>query len=158
VGRGAIGTEDGRVALYRRDRLGLLAPTAPEDLPDDVVHQRIREHLTGRGASFFREIVSAVDGPTDAIVLDALWDLVWSGELTNDTLTPLRLRLLRKAKTRRPPHLSRTGPPEAAGRWSLVPFGVASTERSHAAAVSLLERHGVVTRESVLGEGLPGGF
>jgi ATP-dependent Lhr-like helicase len=158
VGRGSIGTDDGRVALFRRDRLGLLAPMAPEEPPTDVIHQRIREHLTGRGASFFREIFQAVSGPTDAAVLDALWDLVWSGEITNDTLTPLRLRLLRKSKTRRPLNLARTGPPEAAGRWSVVPTALAGTDRSHALALSLLERHGVVTRESVLGEGLPGGF
>jgi ATP-dependent Lhr-like helicase len=158
VGRGSIGTDDGRVALFRRDRLGLLAPMAPEEPPTDVIHQRIRDHLSGRGASFFREIFQAVSGPTDAAVLDALWDLVWSGEITNDTLTPLRLRLLRRSKTRRPLNLARTGPPEAAGRWSGVPTASAGTDRSHALALSLLERHGVVTRESVLGEGLPGGF
>jgi ATP-dependent Lhr-like helicase len=90
--------------------------------------------------------------------LSALWDLVWSGEITNDTLGPLRLRSQRRAKSRRPMPLTRSGPPEAAGRWSLVPLASASTDRSHALAVSLLERHGVVTRESVLGEGVPGGF
>jgi ATP-dependent Lhr-like helicase len=119
---------------------------------------RIRDHLAQRGASFFREIFSAVGGPTDAAVVDALWDLVWSGEVTNDTLAPLRLRSQRRARSRRPVHLSRTGPPEAAGRWSLVPTASASTDRAHALALSLLDRHGVVTRESVLGEGLPGGF
>jgi ATP-dependent Lhr-like helicase len=122
------------------------------------MHDRIRQHLASRGASFFREICSAVGGPTDAAVLEALWELVWSGELTNDTLTPLRLRLQRRARSHRPLHLSRTGPPEAAGRWSLVPAASAGTERAHALAVSLLERHGVVTREAVLGEGVPGGF
>jgi len=184
VGRGSLGTEDGRVALFRRERLGLLAPGGPEEPPTEPIHQRIRDHLAGRGASFFREIFSAVGvrpksafhtpdfsaapvgGPTDAAVLEALWALVWSGELTNDTLTPLRLRLLRKTKTRRPAHLARIGPPEAAGRWSLVPApaelslsqGQRGTDRAHAMALSLLERHGVVTRESVLGEGVPGGF
>ncbi len=91
-------------------------------------------------------------------MLDALWDLVWSGEVTNDTLAPLRLRLQRKARTRRPMHVSRTGPPEAAGRWSLIPASFAATDRAHALALALLERHGVVTREAVLGEGIPGGF
>jgi ATP-dependent Lhr-like helicase len=158
LGRGTLGSDDGRVALFRRDRLGVLAPVAPEEPPDEPIHQRIRDHLTGRGASFFRELFFAVGGPTDAAVLDALWELVWSGEVTNDTLAPLRLRLLRKARTRRPMHLSRTGPPESAGRWSLVQLGATSTERAHALALSLLERHGVVTRESVLGEGIPGGF
>jgi ATP-dependent Lhr-like helicase len=158
IGRGAIGTDDGRVALFRRDRLALLAPTAAEEPPDEPIHQRIRDHLSARGASFFREIFTAVGGPTDATVLDALWDLVWSGEVTNDTLAPLRMRLLRKSKTRRPAQLTRTGPPEGAGRWSLVPAGMAGTDRSHALALALLERYGVVTRESVLGEGVPGGF
>ena len=158
VGRGSLGSDDGRVALFRRDRLSLLAPSVPEEPPAEPIHQRIRDHLAGRGASFFREIFSAVGGPTDAAVLDALWELVWSGEVTNDTLSPLRLKVMRKSKTRRPPHLSRTGPPEAAGRWSLVSSASASTERAHALALALLERHGVVTRESVLGEGVPGGF
>ncbi len=158
LGRGSIGTDDGRVALFRRDRLSLLAPTAPEEPPGEPIHERIRQHLTERGASFFREIFSATGGPTDAAVLEALWDLVWSGEITNDTLTPLRLRLQRRARTRRPMHLTRTGPPEAAGRWSLVVSSAPSTERAHALALTLLERHGVVTRESVLGEGVPGGF
>jgi ATP-dependent helicase Lhr and Lhr-like helicase len=158
VGRGALGADDGRVALFRRDKLALLAPSTPEEPPGEPIHLRIREHLAARGASFFRDVVGAVGGPTDAIVLDALWDLVWAGEITNDTLTPLRLRLLRKARVRRPPHLARTGPPEAAGRWAPVPLAASSTERAHALAVSLLERHGVVTRESVLGEGVAGGF
>ena len=158
LGRGSIGTDDGRVALFRRDQLGLLAPTAAEDPPSEPIHDRIRQHLASRGASFFREIFAAAGGPTDAIVLAALWDLVWSGEITNDTLTPLRLRSQRRAKTRRPMPLSRTGPPEAAGRWSLVPMGTANTDRAHALALALLERHGVLTRESVLGEGVSGGF
>src|SRR5438270_1436190 len=134
IGRGSIGTDDGRVALVRRERLALLAPTVAEDPPNEPIHQRIRDHLATRGASFFREIFSAVGGPTDAAVLDALWDLVWSGEATNDTLAPLRLRLLRRSKTRRPAPLTRTGPPEGAGRWSLVPLGVSGTDRSHALA------------------------
>ncbi|MDQ3812138.1 MAG: DEAD/DEAH box helicase, partial [Chloroflexota bacterium] len=158
VGRGSLGGDDGRVALFRRDKLALLSPMAPENPPAEPIHQRIREHLVTRGASFFRDLFTSVGGPTDTAVLDALWDLAWAGEITNDTLTPLRLRLLRRARTRRPIHLARSGPPEAAGRWSLVASGPASTERAHALAVSLLERHGVVTRESVLGEGVAGGF
>jgi ATP-dependent Lhr-like helicase len=158
LGRGSIGTDDGRVALFRREQLALLAPTAAEDPPAEPIHDRIRQHLAARGASFFREIFAATGGPTDAAVLEALWDLVWSGEITNDTLSPLRLRSQRRAKSRRPMPLTRSGPPEAAGRWSLVPLGTQNTDRAHALALSLLERHGIVTRESVLGEGVPGGF
>jgi ATP-dependent Lhr-like helicase len=54
------------------------------------------------------------------------------------------------------------GPPRAAGRWSLtadlIGEGRSPTERGHATALALLERHGVVTREAVLAEGLAGGF
>jgi ATP-dependent Lhr-like helicase len=54
------------------------------------------------------------------------------------------------------------GPPAGAGRWSLVATlrepAPAPTELAHARALQLLDRHGVVTRESVLAEGVPGGF
>jgi ATP-dependent Lhr-like helicase len=51
------------------------------------------------------------------------------------------------------------GPPEAAGRWSLVAAPAATpTERLHAQSLALLERYGVLTRESVATEGLDGGF
>ena len=100
--RGSLGADDGRVALFRRDRLACWRRSRPKTRPTEPIHQRIRDHLAGRGASFFREIFSAVGGPTDSAVLDALWDLVWAGEITNDTLTPLRLRLLRKARSAPP--------------------------------------------------------
>src|SRR6185295_5601740 len=41
VGRGALGTDDGRVALFRRERLGLLAPSVPEEPPSEPIHQRL---------------------------------------------------------------------------------------------------------------------
>ncbi len=168
VGRGKLGQDDGRVALYRRDRAPALAPRQPDDPPQEAIHEAIRAHLAGRGASFFREIATAAGPLPDAAVLDALWDLVWSGEVTNDTVLPLRLRLTRrKSRGHRPPLLSRAGPPEAAGRWSLVADlardiapkgGRGATERLYALANSLLERHGVLTREAVLAEMVPGGF
>jgi ATP-dependent Lhr-like helicase len=103
-------------------------------------------------------------------VLDALWDLVWAGEVTNDTFAPLRaLRWKRPARTSRSPRVGRLtslGPPEAAGRWSLVGSGLwesnatplSPTERLHQLALALLDRHGVLVRESVMAEGLEGGF
>ena len=52
--------------------------------------------------------------------------------------------------------------PRASGRWSLVAelvgSGAVATERLHAEAGVLLQRHGVLTREAVAGEGWPGGF
>jgi ATP-dependent Lhr-like helicase len=114
--------------------------------------------------------------PTEREILDALWDLVWAGEVSNDTFAPLRaLRWPRRAGDRRPSPArsrsgARSGPPEAAGRWSLVTDTVrtmtllaggvepSSTERQTAAALGLLERHGVVTRDAVVAEGAAGGF
>jgi ATP-dependent Lhr-like helicase len=96
-------------------------------------------------------------------VLDALWDLVWAGEVTNDTFAPLRAlrwkRTARDGRARRPGRLTSLGPPEAAGRWSLVPPPAGSpTERLHATALALLDRHGVVTRDAIAAEGVEGGF
>jgi ATP-dependent Lhr-like helicase len=96
---------------------------------------------------------------------------VWAGEVTNDTLAPLRafvrgasakIRTTGPGHRPRPGALRRTGPPAGAGRWSLVAGlrqpAPAATERAHAVARQLIDRHGVVTREAVLAEGVPGGF
>ena len=139
-----------------------------------------------RGASFYRELLAAAfaaprtgrPAPTrERELLDALWDLVWAGEVTNDTFAPLRaLRWPRRGRaTDAPPPgrraASRMGPPEAAGRWSLVVDDARSDRRSlggrrataddgapDALATALLERHGVVTRDAVAAEGVTGGF
>ena len=168
IGQGALGRDDGRVAVFRRDHVELLAAAgAGADRPDTELHDRIRRHLAERGASFFRELSLAARGANDEETLDALWDLVWSGEVTNDTFTALRALALPRSSSRRGdrPRAGRVlalGPPRAAGRWSLVAGLVGEarspTERGHAAALGVLERHGVVTREAVLAEGIPGGF
>jgi ATP-dependent helicase Lhr and Lhr-like helicase len=148
------------------------------------VHAALRAQLEARGASFYRDLLAAVlraassDGrrpPTERELLDALWDLVWRGVVTNDTFQPLRaLRWPRAGRDRaarpRPGASGRMGPPEGAGRWSLVAEAVATavalragtppteTERRHGLAMRLLERHGVVTRDAVVAEGVEGGF
>jgi len=165
IGWGSLGRDDGRVIMTRPGR-EMLRPTGPPpgDRPTAERHDRIREHLAARGASFYREVFAAAGGGSDRGVLDALWDLVWAGEVTNDTFAPLRaLRWKRPARSREArPRLGRLtalGPPEAAGRWSLVAPSVATpTARGHAIATTLLERHGVLTREGVLAEEIDGGF
>ena len=53
----------------------------------------------------------------------------------------------------------RSGTPETAGRWAVLPdLDTDPTRRAHAVAERLLERHGVVTRGAVVGERVPGGF
>ncbi|WP_085067104.1 Lhr family helicase [Catenuloplanes japonicus] len=109
----------------------------------------------------------------DGEMAAAIWDLVWAGYLTNDTLAPVRALLgsggthrtkpvASRGRYRRPgrPALpGRTGPPTMAGRWSLLPDRETDpTQRAAATADLLLERHGVVTRGAVAAEGPPGGF
>jgi ATP-dependent helicase Lhr and Lhr-like helicase len=166
VGRGGIGREDGRIALYRRDRVDLLASLEPgADRPDGALHDAIRTHLQRRGASFFAQLRSAAPAGPENELLDALWDLVWAGEVTNDTFAPLRALSLPRSRSKarpRPGRLVSLGPPRAAGRWSLVADLVVeartATERSHALASTMLDRHGVVTREAVVAEGVTGGY
>jgi ATP-dependent Lhr-like helicase len=168
VGRGSLGRDDGRIVLVRPGREVLRPLGAPDgtEPPDGPLHTAIREHLMARGASFYRELYAAARGTSDRSVLDALWDLVWAGEVTNDTFAPLRaLRWKRTGsggrRPTRPGRLTALGPPEAAGRWSLVapePVATKPTERLHAVSLALLERHGVLTREAVATEGIDGSF
>ncbi len=161
VGRGSLGAHDGRVALYlRTDAARMIRP--PADGPSGELHQRLREHLQARGASFFRELYYAAGAGDEDQILDALWDMVWAGEVTNDTFLPVRMLGPRTRRTnpRRP--LMRLGPPASAGRWSLVSDllrpAASPTEYLHATAVALLQRYGVLTREAALAENVVGGF
>jgi ATP-dependent Lhr-like helicase len=171
VGAGGIGANDGRLRLCFRDQARLLVPPAGDDAPSDPHHAAIRAHLEARGASFWPDLLGAVaatDLPYDEpTVLAALWDLVWAGEVTNDSLGPLRARLGSKASggrggKARPGRLARQGPPAAAGRWSLVAPMLtpppSPTEVAHATATQLLDRYGVLTREMALAEGIAAGF
>jgi ATP-dependent Lhr-like helicase len=161
AGRGGLGATDGRVALYLRgDAPGLVAQ--PIEPPSGDLHSRLRDHLHARGASFFRDIYGACGGGDEEAMLDALWDLVWSGEVTNDTFAPLRLLGPAARRPARGPRLPRLTQPRATGRWSsvveMLGSGASPTERLHAEAGVLLQRHGVLTREAVVAEGWPGGF
>jgi ATP-dependent Lhr-like helicase len=169
VGAGPIGRDDGRVRLLLRADAPLLLQKlglGSGERPDDKEHDRIRDVLSTRGACFFRELTGG--NATDDESLDALWDLVWAGEVTNDSFAAVRAlsakrRAGGKARGGRPRlgSLSALGPPRAQGRWSLVASAVGDadpTRAAHLLAGVLLERHGVLTREAVRGEGVPGGF
>ena len=161
VGRGSLGTSDGRVALYLRGDAPRLVPE-PADAPAEELHTRLRDHMRARGAAFFRDLYAACGGGDEEAMLDALWDLVWAGEVTNDTFAPLRLLGPASRRPAHRPRLPRLTQPRASGRWSLVTemvgAGANATERLHASAGVLLQRYGVLTRESVTAEGWPGGF
>ncbi|HWG02849.1 MAG TPA: DEAD/DEAH box helicase, partial [Trebonia sp.] len=220
-GAGTVGTGDGWLVLAPAESAPLLLPE-PGELTMTPLHEAVVDVLDGGAALFFRMLsdraaAALSDGggqpPDDTDLAAAIWDLVWAGRLTNDTLAPLRVvtsgggvqrrpaaprrpaasRLVVPPRTapvpgvfnprpaarrysgggggggggggtrRRPMMPSRTGPPTVTGRWSLLPDrapadGAAATLRAHAHALTLLERHGVVTRGAVAAERVPGGF
>ena len=124
------------------------AATAP-------LHDAMRTVLAERGASFWNQLRAAAPGTADDELLAALWDLVWAGEVTNDSLAPLRAvhrarRWPRRPNGRgdrgrpRPGRLNRLGPPAGAGRWSLV----APLLRADADADRGGPRHGAASSSS----------
>ncbi|MCB9625675.1 MAG: DEAD/DEAH box helicase, partial [Sandaracinus sp.] len=163
-----LGEKDGRIALYLADHYPLLAPREPDEARaprDPELAAQVRALLAQRGAVFFRDLVRET-GRMPAELHETIWDLVWAGELTNDTLAPLRsLRAPARRSSRRTRLGARTtaGPAGSEGRWSLLPpVETNVTKRLEALATQLLERHGVLVREAVHAElralGLPGGF
>jgi ATP-dependent Lhr-like helicase len=201
LGAGALGRASGRVALYFREDLPLLGPppqTKPQapDAPSAPEQEALRARLAA-GACFFTDLLADLQLEPE-VLQEALWDLAFSGAVTNDAFAPLRAPRLalarsgpvgprplgrpmgtpaslagtglpgvshgrstgRRFSTRRGarPH-SRANPP---GRWSLTAPLFAEridpSARRRAQAELLLERYGILTRELVLAEGIPGGF
>ncbi|MGW1678965.1 ATP-dependent helicase [Saccharopolyspora sp. NPDC002376] len=185
VGSGALAGGDGWIALAPTDVADLLLPDLPEEPgTDSPLHRAVVSALDG-GALFFRQLADRAgallleqeeNAPADDEVTSALWDLVWSGAVTNDTLAPLRSLVSgrgaahkprrsaprgRYARLRagRPSMPSRSGPPTVSGRWSLAPQPSSEpTRRAHARAEAFLERHGVLTRGALDIERVTGGF
>jgi ATP-dependent Lhr-like helicase len=172
-GHGALPGSDGWVSLHLADAAQLTMPEPDAQAVATPLHQAVLDALAGGGAFFFRGLADSIGSTDDQELVAALWDLVWSGHLTNDTLAPLRTLVgggRGAHRTRRPtprgryargrPALpSRTGPPTAAGRWSVLPeVETDPTRRAHTLAEVLLDRHGVVTRGAVTAERAPGGF
>jgi ATP-dependent Lhr-like helicase len=177
AGGGGLPGNDGWVTLALPETAPLLLPEPDDTVREGAVHAAVLEVLDGGQAMFFRRLSDAVQGITgavdDATLSTAVWDLVWSGHLTNDTIAPLRVvlggrgsrggraspRPRRSGRYGRPAMPSRTGPPGMAGRWSLLPERDADpTRRLHALTETLLDRHGIVTRGSLAAERVPGGF
>ena len=192
-GAGALPGGDGWLVLAPADGAALMLPE-PGEVSMTPVHSAVLEVLSGGGALFFRmlsdraaELLGAqgVPLPDDSEMAAAIWDLVWAGRLTNDTLAPLRVALAAHSGGRLrpagrpgrgaavpagagrgysfgPAMPTRSGPPTVSGRWSLLPGRAdaegARTVRAHTLALTLLERHGVLTRGAVAAERVEGGF
>jgi ATP-dependent Lhr-like helicase len=179
-GCGSLAGGDGWLALAPTDVADLLLPEIEDSVPSSPLHEAIVSTLDG-GALFFRQLVERVSplietAPNDGEVVAALWDLVWAGLVTGDTLGPLRAQVSGKGATHkprrsaprgryarmrasRPAMPSRTGPPTVAGRWALTPAREPDpTRRAHARTEAFLERHGVLTRGALETERITGGF
>ena len=165
-----VGDRDGRVALYLTDHLSRLWRPAPAPALGER-EQAVVDHIKAHGASFFASLHEAAGAGYPGETVDAVWDLVWKGLVTNDTFHALRA--FTRAAARRPRKRERGGghgqfrsrrvaPPSAEGRWSLlaqrVPVPPSDTQWSAAMAQQLLTRYGVVTREVAAAEGIAGGF
>ena len=175
VGAGSIGRRSGRVALYFRDDAPAIGPPAAAarvEAPNEPEHELIRARLRAE-PSFFADLLADIDAPVE-VLQEALWDLVWAGEVTNDAWAPLRAPRLALARAAAAgPRAGRRFAPSVRasrgytrapvqGRWSLAAslFEPAAdpVARRRTLAELLLERYGIVTRELVLAEGVPGGF
>ncbi|MDQ1538294.1 MAG: ATP-dependent helicase Lhr and Lhr-like helicase [Actinomycetota bacterium] len=194
-GHGALPGDDGWVSLHLAETAHLTLAAPSQDLELSERHREVLDTLAGGGAFFFRTLSDAVaiSDSTNAISDDdltgILWELIWSGHISNDTLAPLRALLMggrtahkprrvtprsarysgrtgslgalsgRQVHVGRAPVPQRMGPSTAAGRWSLLPaIEPDATVRSYATAEVLLDRYGIVTRGSVVAEGVSGGF
>ena len=176
VGAGALGRSSGRVALYFREDLAALGPPPFKGTAaDGEQHALVRERLRS-GACFFTDLLVDVELAPEELQ-EAIWDLAWSGEITNDAFSPLRAPRLTLARAQRE-RTRRTGrssgrfaaasrrrggaAAQVQGRWSLTAplFGESfdPVARRRALGELLLERYGILTREQVLAEGVPGGF
>ena len=174
-GAGSLPGNDGWVSLHLAETAHLTLPLVPEHQPD-ALQREVLVALGGGGAFFFPQLAQATGATDDSSLVTALWELVWAGLITNDTLAPLRTltghgggahrtqratprsRMYRGRPLARPSMSTRVAP-TLGGRWSILPLAEQDpTIRTAATAETLLERYGVVTRGSVMGEGVPGGF
>jgi ATP-dependent Lhr-like helicase len=169
-----LGERDGRIALFLTDKLPLLLQTRPQAEPLTEREQKLLARLESAGASFFEPLHQAVGGGYPGETIDALWSLIWRGLVTNDSLQALRAYIARPETARTPRRVQtgavfrsrRTTPPTAQGRWSVLPVrgsavadsAPSKTEASHALALQMLNRYGVLMREAVAAENVPGGF
>jgi ATP-dependent helicase Lhr and Lhr-like helicase len=187
-GHSSLPGDDGWISLHLAETAHLTLAAPSEDLDLTDLHRDVLAALAGGGAFFFRTLSDAVASADDPELTAVLWDLLWAGRVSNDTLAPLRALLAGGRTAHKPrrtaprtmryggrptslgalsgrrlagraPLPTRAGPPTAAGRWSLLPeIEPDATVRSYAAAEVLLDRYGIVTRGSVVAEGIPGGF
>lgn len=188
AGAGALSTRDGWVSLHLSETAAVTLPpdSGSSNLDLSATALRAESVLARGGGYFFRELADAVarevlaegaEPPADATLVDALWELVWAGRISNDTFSPVRARLssgrsgsrgatahrtrhsparIRSYRAARLPRTAlptRAGPPTVAGRWSLLPIPEPdATVRAHGTCEQLLARYGLVTKNVLTAE------
>ncbi|GGH41693.1 ATP-dependent helicase [Microbacterium album] len=185
-GHGSLPGRDGWIALHPAEAAPLTLAPADAEIAPGSLEERLLAALGAGGAYFAAQLRDAIggrdpDGPSEQATLEALWNLVWTGRVTNDTFAPIRSllgagaqahrsarrtprsRLYRGATTRVGFGAAGRGTAPraqaAGGRWSLLPAPEPDPAIRHTAIASLLlDRYGVVTRGAVQNEGVPGGF
>ncbi|MEM7230578.1 MAG: hypothetical protein AAF517_00295 [Planctomycetota bacterium] len=153
-----IGAHDGRIAFYFRERYSSLPgrTTSPASEFDASILNELRQS----GASFFSSLVSKLSA-FRGDVLDALWRLLWAGQISNDKISPLRSRVRKTPERRSSLRRSPRQTPGSEGRWFALPAdddSSSSTEQRATLARVLIDRYGVLTKEAVHAESVEGGF
>lgn len=126
AGAGGLPAGDGWLTLVTADAAALLLPAADLDAAAGQPHEAILDALADGAALFFRALSDRVGSLDDTALTAALWDLVWAGLITNDTLAPLRVLLgatggtagpaaRRRAPRPRPSRYGRPALPRPAG-------------------------------------------
>ncbi|MGK9219562.1 MULTISPECIES: ATP-dependent helicase [unclassified Microbacterium] len=175
-GHGSLPGRDGWIALHPADAASFTVPDIDGELAEGSLEAQLVAALAGGGAYFASQLREATGAENEQSVVEALWNLVWTGRVTNDTFAPLRTLLgggsqshkvarrtprarMYRGATFRPTTSAPPRPPALGGRWSLVPRPEPdAAARATASASLLLDRYGVVTRGSVQSEQVPGGF
>ncbi len=177
-GHGSLPGRDGWIALHPADAAPLTIPPSEIEIAPGSLEARLLSALAGGGAYFAPQLRELAQGETEIGTVEALWNLVWAGRVTNDTFAPIRsllgagsqahrsarrtprARLYRGARPTFSGGATPAPRPQASGgRWSLLPDPEPDAAVRHTATASLLlDRYGVVTRGAVQNEGVPGGF
>lgn len=169
----ASGTaSDPRISLFLTDALSAFGGSG--ERVGGGVAERIRSALAEAGL-FFSELLERVGGfPGE--VFDTLWAMVWAGEVSNDSMRPLR-SLLRSASERQRGARAKNyesarrfrsrrqdagvrGKPGTEGRFTLLAVApvVSPTDHVITRTRALVKQWGIVTREAVAGAKVSGGF
>ncbi|QAY60170.1 ATP-dependent helicase [Microbacterium protaetiae] len=175
-GHGTLPGRDGWVALHSAGDAPLTLAEPDGEITPASLEERLINILGAGGAYFTAQLRTLADADSEQDVIDALWQLTWSGRVTNDTFAPLRAltsggsqahksaRRTPRARLYRGMALPRKSsvpprPPTLGGRWSLLPDPETDLAvRATAVGSLLLDRYGVVTRGSAQTEQVPGGF